>query len=83
MLQTAISALAERRNIIEDMIRKGMTPLLSQNSGLISSEKMPLIINLTGLEESVEILKGSKLQDKNRFSLYKKIIETGTKVCGE
>ena len=32
MLQTAISALAERRNIIEDMIRKGMTPLLSQNS---------------------------------------------------
>ena len=83
MLQTAISALAERRNIIEDMVRKGMTPLLSQNSGLISSEKMPLIINLTGLEESVEILKGSKLQDKNRFSLYKKIIETGTKVCGE
>jgi len=83
MLQTAISALAERRNIIEDMIRKGITPLLSQNSGLISSEKMPLIINLTGLEESVEILKGGKLENKNLFSLYKKIIDTGIKVCKE
>ena len=76
ILKTAISALATRREIIDDMIGKGLLPLLNINTGIISNQKIPLIINLTGLDEAIDSLLGTKSTAKERGKLAGKIVDT-------
>ncbi len=83
LLQVATSALFSRRNIIEDLTRKGLLPLLSRNSGLLSNENMPLILNFTGLDESISTLTDSKASLVERNTMAGKIVETALKICNE
>ena len=76
ILKTAISALSTRREIIDDMTGKGLLPLLNINTGIISSQKIPLIINFTGLDEAIDGLLGTKSTSKERGKLAGKIIDT-------
>tara|TARA_Y100000590_G_scaffold163202_1_gene187102 strand:+ start:1704 stop:3782 length:2079 start_codon:yes stop_codon:yes gene_type:complete len=76
ILKTAISALSTRREIIDDMTGKGLLPLLNINTGIISSQKIPLIINFTGLDEAIDSLLGTKSTSKERGKLAGKIIDT-------
>ena len=76
ILKTAISALSTRREIIDDMTCKGLLPLLNINTGIISSQKIPLIINFTGLDEAIDGLLGTKSTLKERGKLAGKIIDT-------
>ena len=76
ILKTAISALSTRREIIDDMTGKGLLPLLSINTGIISSQKIPLVINFTGLDEAIYSLLGTKSTSKERGRLAGKIIDT-------
>ncbi len=76
ILKTAISALSTRREIIDDMTGKGLLPLLNINTGIISSQKIPLIINFTGLDEAIDSLLGTKSTSKERGKLSGKIIDT-------
>jgi len=76
ILKTAISALSTRREIIDDMTGKGLLPLLNINTGIISSQKIPLIINFTGLDEAIDGLLGTKSTLKERGKLAGKIIDT-------
>jgi len=76
ILKTAISALSTRREIIDDMTGKGLLPLLSINTGIISSQKIPLVINFTGLDEAIYSLLGTKSTSKERGKLAGKIIDT-------
>ena len=76
ILKTAISALSTRREIIDDMTGKGLLPLLNINTGIISSQKIPLIINFTGLDEAIYSLLGTKSSSKERGKLAGKIIDT-------
>ena len=76
ILKTAISALSTRREIIDDMTGKGLLPLLNINTGIISSQKIPLVINFTGLDEAIYSLLGTKSSSKERVKLAGKIIDT-------
>ena len=76
ILKTAISALSTRREIIDDMTGKGLLPLLNINTGIISSQKIPLVINFTGLDEAIYSLLGTKSTSKERGKLAGKIIDT-------
>ena len=76
ILKTGISALSTRREIIDDMIGKGLLPLLNINTGIISNQKIPLIINLTGLDEAIDSLLGTKSTAKERGKLAGKIVDT-------
>ncbi len=76
ILKTAISALSTRREIIDDMIGKGLLPLLNINTGIISNQKIPLIINLTGLDEAIDSILGTKATTKERGKLAGKIVDT-------
>ena len=73
ILKTGISALSTRREIIDDMIGKGLLPLLNINTGIISNQKIPLIINLTGLDEAIDSLLGTKSTAKERGKLAGKL----------
>ncbi len=53
MLKPAVTALAIRRKVISDIIRKGILPTLAQRTQLMQLGKMNLVINLTGARESV------------------------------
>ena len=76
ILKTAISALSTRREIIDDMTGKGLLPLLNINTGIISSQKIPLVINFTGLDEAIYNLLGTNSSSKERGKLAGKIIDT-------
>lgn len=76
ILKTAISALSTRRSIIDNMIGKGLLPLLNINTGIISNQKIPLIINLTGLDEAIDNILGTKTTEKERGKLAGKILDT-------
>ena len=76
ILKTAISALSTRREIIDDMTGKGLLPLLNINTGIISTQKIPLVINFTGLDEAIYSLLGTKSSSKERGKLAGKIIDT-------
>lgn len=90
LLKIAISALSTRRGIIDDMIGKDLLPLLRMNSGVISNQKIPLIINFTGLNESIDILTDSKATGKEKARLMSKVlneaneaIDSASKKLGE
>ena len=46
------------------------------NTGIISNQKIPLIINLTGLDEAIDSLLGTKATTKERGKLAGKIVDT-------
>ena len=75
LLKIAISALSTRRGIIDDMIGKDLLPLLRMSSGVISNQKVPLIINFTGLNESIDILTDSKATEKEKAKLVSKVLD--------
>jgi ribonucleoside-triphosphate reductase (formate) len=53
MLKPAVTALAIRKKVISDIIRKGILPTLSQASQSMQLGKTNLVVNLTGTRESV------------------------------
>lgn len=79
-LQSATAALAARKAIIEDMARKGLLQTLSKTAAISPTESMPLVVNLTGLAESISNLTGEKPFTKSGKALAEKILETATKV---
>ena len=76
MLKIAISTLSKRRSIIDDITGKGLLPFLNTNIGIISSQKIPLIINLTGINEAINNLLGSESTDKEKTKLAGNILDT-------
>ena len=76
MLKIAISTLSKRRSIIDDITGKGLLPFLNTNIGIISSQKIPLIINLTGINEAINNLLGSESTNKEKTKLAGKILDT-------
>ncbi len=79
-LQTAINALMARKAIIEDVARKGLLQTLAKTSAISATEPMPLIINLTGLAESITSLTGDKSYSTSGKALAEKILETTNKI---
>ncbi len=83
LLQTCITALSTRRKIVQDSIKNGLLPTLALNSGVSSTEHLPLIVNLVGLEEAISNLQPEKASLSARRALGEKIIETAVRVAAD
>jgi len=82
LIGVAADALVTRRRLIERTLKRGLLPALASGSDAVTSEAMPLIMNLVGLDETL----ASLIRDPttgDRFSLAEKIIETATQVASE
>jgi len=83
VLQLALSALTTRKKLIVESVKKGLLPTLAANSSIVSTNNMPMIINLVGLEEALTNLLGEKTTGSARLELAEKILSTGVKVATE
>ena len=82
LIGVASDALTTRRRVLERVMKKGLLPTLSFGSEAVSSDAMPLIMNLVGLEETLSNLtKDPSLTV--RTSLAEKIIQTASQVASE
>ena len=82
LIGVASDALITRRNVLEQVMRKGLLPTLSFGSETVSSEAMPLIMNMVGLEETLSNLARDQGMDA-RTVLAEKIVQTARQVASE
>ena len=82
LIQTASDALGTRRRLIERTLKRGLLPSLASGSNSVTSETMPLIMNLVGLEETL----ASLIRDPttaSRYELADKIVGTADQKAGD
>ena len=82
LLQTAVNALANRKDNVRDSLKKGLLPALSQIPVVSSLEEMPFVVNLVGLEEAISSLMAER-ESLTRQELALKILDTASKVTSE
>jgi len=61
VIKPAVSALLARKNSILEMMRREMLPVLTNISQMMHLSKINLVINLTGIRESVYNILGQNL----------------------
>jgi len=76
LMSTAISALSSRRRMIERNLKRGLLPALVAGSETFTSENMPLVINMLGMEETLNSLTDQTGQQ--RYELALKIAQTAS-----
>ncbi|MEE9134332.1 MAG: hypothetical protein V3U25_00530, partial [Nitrososphaerales archaeon] len=79
----ALSALTTRKKLIADSVKNDLLPTLAANSSIVSTNNMPLIINLVGLEEALTTLLGDKTTSNARLELAERVLSTAIKVATE
>ena len=82
LIGVASDALSTRRRLIERTIKRGLLPSLAGGSDSVTSDTMPLIMNMVGMEETL----ASLIRDPttgSRFELADKIVNTATQVAEE
>jgi ribonucleoside-triphosphate reductase len=82
LIGVASDALTTRRRIIERVVKKGLLPSLVYGSEAVTSETVPLIMNLVGLDETLTSLVKDGSPD-SRASVGEKIAQTGAQVSRE
>jgi anaerobic ribonucleoside-triphosphate reductase len=81
LISTAVSALSSRRKMIERNLKRGLLPALASGSETFTSESMPMIINMVGIEETLNSL--TKQSGQQRYELALKIAETASEKAKE
>jgi ribonucleoside-triphosphate reductase len=82
LIGVAVDALTTRRKVIERSLKRGLLPALAAGSDAVTSETMPLVMNMVGLEETL----GSLIRDPTpgaRYELGNKIVQTAMQVAIE
>jgi anaerobic ribonucleoside-triphosphate reductase len=80
LIGVASDALSTRRRMIERTIKRGLLPALAAGSDAVTSDTMPLIMNMVGLDETL----ASLIRDPStgsRYELAEKIVQTATQVA--
>ncbi len=81
LMSTAVSALSSRRKMIERNLKRGLLPALVAGSETFTSENMPLVINMVGIDETLDSL--TKQVGQQRYELALKIAETASEKARE
>jgi ribonucleoside-triphosphate reductase len=82
LIGVASDALITRRNVLERVMKKGLLPTLSFGSETVSTEAMPLVMNLVGMDETLANL--AKDQGISaQTALAEKIVQTARQVASE
>ena len=80
LIGVAADALATRRKLIERTLKKGLLPSLAGGSDVVTTDTMPLTMNMVGLDETL----ASLIRDPtttSRYELAEKIVQTATEVA--
>lgn len=82
MIKPALAAMSIRRKSITDLIRKRMIPTLSSNTLFMQNMPTNILINLTGLKESVYNIMGYS-SENNGAEIFQKVLKTAADVVAE
>lgn len=80
MIKPAISALLARKNSILEMIRREMLPVMANITQMMQLSKMNLVINLTGMRESVYNILGHEFDGEE---IIQKVLHTAVEVASD
>jgi ribonucleoside-triphosphate reductase len=80
MIKPAISALLARKNSILEMIRREMLPITANITQMMQLSKMNLVINLTGIRESVYNILGHEFDGEE---IIQKVLHTAVEVASD
>ena len=78
MIKPAVSALLARKNSILEMTRREMLPVLANITQMMKLSKMNLVINLTGIRESVYNILGHEFDGEE---IIQKVLHTAVEVA--
>ena len=82
MIKPALAAMSIRKKSITDLIRKRMIPMLSDNTLFTQTMPANILINLTGLKESVYDIMGYS-SENNGAEIFQKVLKTAADVVAE
>jgi ribonucleoside-triphosphate reductase (formate) len=82
LIGVATDALTTRRRLIERTLKRGLLPSLASGSDSVTSETVPLIMNLVGMEEALASLTRDPTIS-SRYELAAKIVETAGEKASE
>jgi ribonucleoside-triphosphate reductase len=77
MLKPAVTALAIRKKVISDIMRKGILPTLALTNQSMQLGKTNLVVNLTGARESVYNILGHETEGEE---IFLKVLRTAADV---
>jgi len=80
MIKPAISALLARKNSILEMIRREMLPVMANITQMMQLSRMNLVINLTGVKESVYNILGHEFDGEE---IIQKVLHTAVEVASD
>ena len=80
MIKPAISALLARKNSILEMIRREMLPVMANITQMMQLSRMNLVINLTGVRESVYNILGHEFDGEE---IIQKVLHTAVDVASD
>lgn len=80
MIKPAISSLLARKNSILEMIRREMLPVMANITQMMQLSRMNLVINLTGLRESVYNILGHEFDGEE---IIQKVLHTAVEVASD
>jgi ribonucleoside-triphosphate reductase len=80
MIKPAISALLARKNSILEMIRREMLPITANVTQMMQLSRMNLVINLTGVRESVYNILGHEFDGED---IIQKVLHTAVEVASD
>jgi anaerobic ribonucleoside-triphosphate reductase/predicted transcriptional regulator len=82
MIKPALSAMSIRKKVIADLIRKQMIPVIANSAQFIQLGTTNVIINLTGIEESVYKILGHDTSNDGA-EILQKVLKTAVDVAAE
>jgi anaerobic ribonucleoside-triphosphate reductase len=82
LMGVAADALITRRRLLERVMNKGLLPALTFGSDNVSSEAMPLVMNLVGLDEALFGL-NKEITPAIRAELASKVLGTASQSAKE
>jgi len=82
MIKPVLAAMSIRKKTIADLIRKRMIPTLSSNTLFMQTMPTNILINLTGLKESVYDIMGYN-SENNGAEIFQKVLKTAADVVTE
>ena len=82
MIKPALSAMSMRKKAITDLIRKQMIPVIANSAQFIQLGTTNVIINLTGIEETVYKILGHDASNDGA-EILQKVLKTAVDVAAE
>lgn len=82
VIKPALAAISLRKKVITDLIRKGIIPTISNGAKFVERGVTNMVINLTGLRESVYNILGHDVTNDG-FEIIQKVLKTAVNVTSE